>query len=338
MVNVLCVCSSISISLRFDGLGDHRGEHTKCSHPCFFQFYDAQIFPHSDTCYKILFLFNFSNVNQIPINFNLESGKKLLNISKTSKGTESPQCLEHQLALSHRCSTHKAWVCQSCVREDHSSESCHIITVTEELNDKKSRQLEQSKVMLYSFEETCKKLDDCKKQYTEQMTECDKYNVRLNKEIQRKKTSKLQFEENFAFLDQKIDNLKVKRFYYNEAVSSLKESETVKEVSQCSSKLQNEAEKLKLISLEIEKELESTRRTVQFQHDDLLGFPKLSVKDGRTHLHVLQVNDIYKSSPGKLQYPAESVPPLTDGIFTFLDMGWPGKEPRRVYSKMVGNT
>ncbi|CAL4064389.1 unnamed protein product, partial [Meganyctiphanes norvegica] len=281
---------------KFDG-EEHRPRALPCGHTICTDCLETAIKALIKKCPKCRKVYSASNVNQIPINFNLESVMKLLSISKTSKGTDLPECAEHQIQVSHRCSTHKAWICQSCVQEDHSSEYCKIITVTEELNVKKSAKLDQTKPMLNSFEETYKKIDDCKKQCKEQITECDEDIVRLNKEIQSKKTSKLQLEEKCATLDQKLDSIKGKRSYYDQAVSSLKASETIKDVSQCSLKLQNEAEKLKLISLEIEKELESMLRTVQFQHDDLLGFPKLSVRDGRTHLHVLQVNGIYKYPP-----------------------------------------
>ncbi|CAL4084599.1 unnamed protein product [Meganyctiphanes norvegica] len=321
---------------RFDG-EEHRPRALPCGHTICTDCLEKAIKALAKKCPKCRTVYSASNVKQIPINFNLESVMKLLSISKTSKGTDLPECAEHQIQVSHRCTSHKAWICQNCVREDHSSESCKIITVTEKLNFKKSRQLDQSKPMLDSFEEICTKVDDCKKQCKEQITDCDEDIVRLNKEIQKKKTSKLQLEEKFAILDEKLDNIKKKRSYYDQAVSSLNASENIKEVSQCSLRLQNEAEKLKLISLELEKELELMLQTVPLQDDELLGYPKLSVRNGRTHFHALQVNNIYKSSPSKIQCTDESVPLLTEGLITFLDIGWPGQEPRRVYIKMVGN-
>ncbi|CAL4097323.1 unnamed protein product [Meganyctiphanes norvegica] len=319
----------------FDG-EEHRPRSLRCGHTICTECLETAIRRQTKKCPNCRILYSADNVNEMPINYNLEGVMKLLDISKTSKGTDLPECPEHQLKVTHRCSRHKAWVCQNCLKEDHSSDSCKIITVTGELKVKKSKQLDKSKSLLSSFEETCHKVDDCKKQCKKQIKECDLEITRLENELQMKKDSKVQLEEQFAILDQKLDNIKGKRSSYAQAVSSIKSSETIREVSECSLKLQNEAEKLKSISHEIQMEVESMLQNFKFQDDHLLGYLKLSVQDGRTHLHVLQVHDTYTLSPDKLQYTDETAPPLTDGLVTFFDMAWPWQEPRKVILRCSG--
>ncbi|CAL4157445.1 unnamed protein product, partial [Meganyctiphanes norvegica] len=69
-----------------------------------------------------------------------------------------------------------------------------------------------------------------------------------------------------------------------------------------------------------------------------LGNHKLSVQDGRRHLHAIQVKSHSQSGPTSIQFTDENGPPSTDGILTFMDFAWPNQKPRRVYMKMIGNT
>ncbi|CAL4191425.1 unnamed protein product, partial [Meganyctiphanes norvegica] len=78
--------------------------------------------------------------------------------------------------------------------------------------------------------------------------------------------------------------------------------------------------------------------TAESSIEHSIGDYRISVKDGRQHLHATQGKNAYKSPPYHLQFTDENDAPLTDGILTFLDIAWPDQEPRRVYMKMVGNT
>ncbi|CAL4203348.1 unnamed protein product, partial [Meganyctiphanes norvegica] len=179
---------------------------------------------------------------------------------KKKKPNELPECIEHQLEV--RCSKHKAWVCQRCLTGDHASQSCKIITVTEELEIRKSKKLKESKSILNVFEEACKKADDSKeqckqliKEYGEDIAKYEAMVKRLKDEIEKKQTSKIQMEEKFTIFDQKLDNLKSERLVYDNAVTSLKSSNTIIKVSQCSDEVQKEVGKLQLISHEIKRKL-----------------------------------------------------------------------------------
>ncbi|CAL4118821.1 unnamed protein product, partial [Meganyctiphanes norvegica] len=231
---------------------------------------------------------------------------------------------------------------------DHSAEVCKIITIKEELNIKKSTKLNQSKPLLNTFEETCKKTNDSKKlckkvieENDEEIIRCETMVKSLQEDIQRMKTCKLQMEKNYDMFDQKIEALKGKRRSYDKAVTSLKSSETIREVSRCSIEVQNEVEKLESISHELENEVDLMLQTFKTTTDPSLehsfGEHKFSVKDGMHHIHVLQRNTASKSIPHNLQFSDESDPPLTDGMLTFLDIAWPNQKPHRVYMKMIGN-
>ncbi|CAL4218276.1 unnamed protein product [Meganyctiphanes norvegica] len=124
---------------------------------------------------------------------------------------------------------------------------------------------------------------------------------------------------------------------FDKAVTSLKYSETIREVARCSEEVQNEAEKLHLVSQEIEQEVGKENELVlqffKFKDDHMLGYAEMSVRNGNPHVHALQNIDICKSSPNLL-ITGEN----TDGILTFMDIARPDQEPRRVYIKMIGNT
>ncbi|CAL4177720.1 unnamed protein product [Meganyctiphanes norvegica] len=305
---------------------------------------ERAIIERSKTCPKCRTPYSASNIKELPVNFSLEGLVKSLSISD-----KLPECTEHQLSVSHRCSTHKVWVCKSCLTEDHSAELCKIITIREELNIKKRKKVNQSKPLLNRFEKTCKKSNDCQKQCQKLMEENDEEIIRyetmvkrLQEDIRRKKTSKWQMQTNYELFGKLFETLKGKRRSYDRAVTSLKSSETIREVSRCSIEVQNEIEKLQLISHELENEvdtmLQAFKTTTEPSIEHSLGNHKLSVKDGRLHVHVLQRNTISKSIPHYLQFADENDLPQTDGILTFLDIAWSGQKPRRVYMKMLGNT
>ena len=66
---------------------------------------------------------------------------------KKMKTETQSECTEHFLPMSHRCTAHKScWLCQSCL-EDHSQDSCRVITTDEELMDRKSVQLDKIKLL-----------------------------------------------------------------------------------------------------------------------------------------------------------------------------------------------
>ncbi|CAL4234348.1 unnamed protein product, partial [Meganyctiphanes norvegica] len=222
---------------------------------------ETAISQQSRKCPKCRAPFVAATVKNIPINFALEDVMKLLDGSKKSKRNDLPECTEHQLTVSHKCSTHKAWVCQSCIKEDHSSEACKIITISEELDIKKSTQLNQSQPLINKFEETCKKSDDYRKHCKKVIEENDAAIVRLQQEIQRKTNSKLQMEKSYAMFDQKLEMLKGKGSSFEKALASLKSSESIRGVSRCSVEVQMQAENLHSISKEIEKEIESMQQS-----------------------------------------------------------------------------
>ncbi|CAL4174795.1 unnamed protein product [Meganyctiphanes norvegica] len=313
--------------------------HTMCS-LCL----ERAILEQSKMCPKCRTPYSASSVKELPVNFSLEGLVKSLSTSNKLN-----ECTEHQLPVSHRCTTHKAWVCKICLLEDHSEELCKIITIWEDFNIKKGTKLNKSKPLINKFEETCQKINDCIKLFKkvieendEEIIRCETLVKRLQEDIQRKKTSKLQMEKNYDMFGQKIKALKVKRRSYDKAVTSLQSSESIREVSRCSIDVQNEVEKLQSISHELENEvdlmLQTFKTTMEPSMEHCLGEHKSSVKDGRHHIHVLQRNTLSKSIPQDLQFSDETNPPLTDGMLTFLDIAWPNQNPRRVYMKMIGNT
>ncbi|CAL4142357.1 unnamed protein product [Meganyctiphanes norvegica] len=313
--------------------------HTMCS-LCL----ERAIIEQSKMCPTCRTPYSASRVKELPVNFSLEGIVKSLSTSD-----KLPECTEHQLPVSHRCSTHKAWVCQSCRKEDHSSKVCKFITISEELNIKKDIKLAQTQHLLNKFEEACKQSNECKKQCKKVMEESDKEIIRyetmikrLQEDIKKKKTIKLQMEKYYNMFDQKIETLKCKRRSYDNAITSFKSSETIREVSRCSIVVQNEVEKLQSISHELENEvdlmLQIFKTTTEPSMEHFLGNHKWSVKDGRHHIHVFQRKTTSKRLFHNLQFADENYPPLTDGMLTFLDIAWPGQKPWRVYIKMLGNT
>ncbi|CAL4150924.1 unnamed protein product [Meganyctiphanes norvegica] len=302
-------------------------------------------------CPKCRAHYSASKVERIPINFALESVMKFLN----SKVNYLPECTEHRLPVTNRCSTHKAWICERCFKENHSSESCKIITISEELDIEKSMQIDESQPCLNAYEKTCKKTEERKKIFqkiiNEYTHEIDRYESLINRfqeEIQRKKLSIMQME---TFVH-KLDTLEDKRFSYDKAVASLKSSESIRGVSRCLDEVQNEAQMLELISKEVEKGLvmllKAFKPNSESDTDKSLGYYKISIKEGKYHLHIHQDKSTTKSIPTNLQYLEESatsqvytgetISPMTDGTLTFMDISFPDQEPRRLYMKMVGNT
>ncbi|CAL4071421.1 unnamed protein product [Meganyctiphanes norvegica] len=222
--------------------------------------------------------FTANNVEEFKINFALESlgtskedkpydceDQLLANGHKSPENTKTEnllECAEHELPVIHRCSTHKAWVCQKCIKRDHSSETCKMITISEELNIKKSSQLSQSQPLLNKFEETCKRSDNCRKHFKKLMEEHSEKILRYEtitknsqEYIQRIETLKNQMEKKYALFDKKLEILEGKRSFYDKSVENLKSSETIKGVSRYLDEVQNEAEKVQLISQEIESEI-----------------------------------------------------------------------------------
>ncbi|CAL4230361.1 unnamed protein product, partial [Meganyctiphanes norvegica] len=135
--------------------------HTLCS-KCL----KTAIRGNTKMCPKCIQKYSALNVKDLPVNFSLENMMKSANTSD-----KLPECAEHQLLVSHRCFTHKAWVCQSCLKEDHSSEACTIITINEQLDIKKSTQLAQCQPFIDAFREICQRSNDCKKQCQKRMEE-----------------------------------------------------------------------------------------------------------------------------------------------------------------------
>ncbi|CAL4213328.1 unnamed protein product, partial [Meganyctiphanes norvegica] len=198
-----------------------------------------------------------ANVKDIPVNFALEGAVKLINTYSTAKGNDLPECAEHQLPVSHRCSSHKAWICQRCVSEEHFEVSCRVTTTSEELNVRKSTQLDKSQPLINTFEEICKNADDCMEQCKKLIEEDEKEIIRLQRQIQRRKDSKMQKEEKIARFDQKLEMLKGKLRPYEQAVKTLKSSETIRGVSRCSDDVQREADNLNLFFQELTSEVDS---------------------------------------------------------------------------------
>ncbi|CAL4066685.1 unnamed protein product, partial [Meganyctiphanes norvegica] len=221
------------------------------------------------TCREV---FTADNVEEFKVNYALENSQKSKE-DKQSDGEDYPmatghralentttenliECAEHELPVINRCSTHKGWVCQKCIKRDHSSESCKMITISEELNIKKELQLSQSQPILKKFDEACKKSGDCRKQLKKVMEEC--ISKRSQEYIQRTETLKNQMEKNYAVFDKKLGNLEGQRSIYEKSVDYLKSSDTIKGVSRYLDEVQNETENLQLISEKIEKEVQLT--------------------------------------------------------------------------------
>ncbi|CAL4065785.1 unnamed protein product, partial [Meganyctiphanes norvegica] len=113
-------------------------------------------------------------------------------------------------------------------------------------------------------------VDYTKKQCKKVMQECDEEIVKtekaikvLQENIERKKNSRMQMDEHYAIFCEKIGKLRNKRHFYDQAVTSLKTSETLKGVSQCSVEVRNETEKLQKIAYEIENELKLMMKAFQ---------------------------------------------------------------------------
>ncbi|CAL4066044.1 unnamed protein product, partial [Meganyctiphanes norvegica] len=229
---------------------DRRPRFMPCGHTSCSKCLEEAITKNSKMCPKCRRNYQASNVKDLPVNFSLMGLVTSLNIPE-----RLPECNEHQLPVSHRCSTHKIWVCESCQNEDHSPVSCKIITMSEELKIKKATQLDQSQPLLKTFEEKCKQTDDSKTKCKKLIEENDEEIIRLETmvkilqdEIQKRKTSKVQMENNYSMFDQKLETIKDKRSSYDNAVTSLQSSETIKGVSKCSVEVKNEAKKIPLIS------------------------------------------------------------------------------------------
>ncbi|CAL4113645.1 unnamed protein product, partial [Meganyctiphanes norvegica] len=304
---------------------EHRPRSLTCGHTTCSACLEKAIKAPPTKCPKCRAPFSAGNVKDIPVNFALEGVMKLLNIYQNAKGNDLPDCLEHQLPVSHRCSTHKAWICQRCVTDDHSLVSCKVTTTSEELNLRKSTQLDKSLPLRNTFEESCKKSDDCREQIKKLIEEDNEEIIRLQKEIERKKTAKVQKEEKLVMFNQKQGMLKNKGSSYDEAVASLKSADTIKDVSRYSLEVQSQAEHLQLISKEIENEV------------DLMLLAAKVTTESSVELSLAN-HKLSASPPHNFQFPDESNPPMTDGILTFMDIAWPNQEPRRVYIKMLGNT
>ncbi|CAL4117193.1 unnamed protein product, partial [Meganyctiphanes norvegica] len=262
---------------------EHRPRVMICGHTLCSLCLERAIREDGKKCPKCRKLYSASHVEELPVNFSLECVVKSLKISKSTKEVKPmectkhklpvkpnnsenakveklPECPEHQLAVSHRCSAHKSWICQSCLIEDHSSGSCKIIPISEELNNKKSRQLVLAEPYLNRFEESCKKAKGYKEQYKkliegygEDINIHERLIERLQEEIQRLKNSRMKIEGKLDIFDKKLGYLENKSSY-DQAVISLRSSTTIRDVSKCSVNVQNEAEKLKALSHNIENE------------------------------------------------------------------------------------
>ncbi|CAL4213329.1 unnamed protein product, partial [Meganyctiphanes norvegica] len=230
---------------------EHRPRSLTCGHTTCTECLIKAIKERPRQCPKCRAHISAANVKDIPVNFALEGVMKLLNIYQNTKGNDLPECAEHQLPVTHRCSTHKAWICQRCVSEEHFNDSCIVTTTDEELNVRKTTQLDKAQPLLNTFEEICKNAGDCREQCKKLIEEDEKEIIRLQREIQRRKDSKMQKEEKIATFDQKLEIFKEKRSPYDKAVKSLQSSETIRGVSRCSDEVQREADNLKLISQEL---------------------------------------------------------------------------------------
>ncbi|CAL4073039.1 unnamed protein product, partial [Meganyctiphanes norvegica] len=186
--NQCMVCFS-----RYDN-EDHRSRSLPCGHSMCTKCLGTSIRMKARMCPKCRTLYAASNVTEVPVNYPLQSVLSSLSIYKDTKGNDLPDCPEHQLQVSHRCSTHKGWICQCCLKEDHSGETCTIITVNEELNFRKSTKIDKSKPLLNAYKEACRKVDDGKKQCKNSLKECEEQIIRyenmikmLQEKIKRKK-------------------------------------------------------------------------------------------------------------------------------------------------------
>lgn len=64
-------------------------------------------------------------------------------IQKLEQNVNLGWCLEHSdNVLSLRCSTHKAWICHICCEDDHPKNECKIITFENELETRKSKEVQ----------------------------------------------------------------------------------------------------------------------------------------------------------------------------------------------------
>lgn len=329
---------------------EHRPRSLACGHTLCTECVEKGIREVNKACPKCRKAYSASNVNDVPINFTLEGVMKLLKIFKSAKGSDVPECAEHQLPVSNRCTMHKCWVCQSCLNEDHPLATCKIITVSEELNAKKTTQIDKAKPLLNKLEETCKNLEDCNKLCEKQMEENTEEIERnenivknLQEEIQKKKTANIQMVKDHTISKEKLEILKGKISSYDQAMTSLKCSETIKGVSKCSIEVQKEATMLHSISRETEKEVDQMMQDAKVAFVSRFGLSlknhKLSVRNGKHHLHVLQGYATTLSPPCNSKFSDEVAPPQTDGILTFMDFSFPRRhESQRVYIKIFANT
>ncbi|CAL4179735.1 unnamed protein product, partial [Meganyctiphanes norvegica] len=101
---------------------DRRPRFMPCGHTLCSLCLGRAITENSKACPKCRRNYPASDVEDLPVNFSLMGMVTSLSISE-----RLPECPEHQLPVSHRCTTHKCWVCQSCLsEEDHSPGSCKI--------------------------------------------------------------------------------------------------------------------------------------------------------------------------------------------------------------------
>ncbi|CAL4204064.1 unnamed protein product, partial [Meganyctiphanes norvegica] len=169
-------------------------------------------------------------------------------------------------------------------------------------------QLELAKPCISIFEESCKKAEECKKQsqkifkeYEEAIIRKENIIAKLQEEIKTQKNARRKMEEKVVVLDEKLSGLKEKRNSYEQAITPLNISESIREVFRWSVEVQNEAEKLISVSQGIENEIDQMMRTIRVKDDHLMENSALSISNEQAGLHVYQDKHTYNSSPAKLK-------------------------------------
>ncbi|CAL4204684.1 unnamed protein product, partial [Meganyctiphanes norvegica] len=118
-----------------------------------------------------------SSATQVPINHDLEAIMALLCPTEEAGGACPPglvkiyssakqnmPCPEHHLEVTHRCVTHKAWICKKCTERDHPSSTCCVIPVSVELDNRKQDLQKCKEEDLKLFQRNVAQVEDFSKQ------------------------------------------------------------------------------------------------------------------------------------------------------------------------------
>ncbi|CAL4102211.1 unnamed protein product [Meganyctiphanes norvegica] len=210
--------------------GDRRPRVLPCGHTFCTDCLNTTIEGRSRKCPGCREYHRALQVEQLPINFNLETLIGILtsnNVTNESEGEGSEPsevrlqfpgpkermvvCFEHGLEVNFRCVTHKAWICRRCTVLVHPSDTCTVRPAEEDLEARKQEQKENVDKATAKLETSLQNVETYEEQLSVEEQRQAEFLTRLEGYLEAHRQEKTQLETQHSRLTRTLEEARKRK-------------------------------------------------------------------------------------------------------------------------------